>query len=104
MFSETTTPELQQRILSMMLGASEATAAGAMSATWDTTHWRNDPVAMPVLALYADDSALADREAMATLYPQLEYYEIPEIGHFLMMEKPEEFNRLLREFLERIER
>ena len=102
MFSEATTPELQQRILSMMLGAPEATAAGAMSATWDTTQWRNDPVTIPVLALYADDSALADREAMSSLYPQFEYHEIPETGHFLMMEKPEEFNRLLREFLGRL--
>ena len=87
----------------MMLGAPEATASGAMLATWDSSQWSNDPVAMPVLALYADNSGLANREAMARLYPQLEYHEIPQTGHFLMMEKPDEFNRLLREFLGRIE-
>jgi pimeloyl-ACP methyl ester carboxylesterase len=103
MFSAATTPELQQRIRSMMLGAPEATAAGAMSATWDTTQWRNDPVELPVLAVYAEDSELADSEAMIRLYPQLEYHEIPGTGHFLMMEKPAAFNRLLREFLERID-
>lgn len=102
MFGPATTPELRERIRSMMLGAPEATAAGAMAATWDATQWRNDPLEIPVLAIYAEKSALADSEAMALLYPQLEYHEIPGTGHFLMMEKPEAFNRLLREFLERI--
>jgi pimeloyl-ACP methyl ester carboxylesterase len=31
----------------------------------------------------------------------MEYAEIPRSGHFLMMEKPAEFNRLLLEFLDR---
>jgi pimeloyl-ACP methyl ester carboxylesterase len=102
MFSDATTPELRQRIRSMMLGSPEATAAGAMTATWDTSQWSNDPIAVPVLALYADGSALANREGMAQLYTQLEYHEIQGTGHFLMMEKPDEFNRLLRAFLGRV--
>jgi len=102
MFSDATTPELRQRIRSMMLGSPEATAAGAMTATWDTSQWSNDPVVVPVLAIYADNSALANREGMASLYPQLQYHEIPGTGHFLMMEKPDEFNQLLREFLVQI--
>jgi pimeloyl-ACP methyl ester carboxylesterase len=103
MFSEATTPELREHILSMMLGTPEATAAGAMAATWDSTQWRNDAVVKPVLAVYADASNLADRDAMALLYPQLEYHEIPETGHFLMMEKPVAFNQLVSEFLDRLE-
>ena len=103
MFSEATTPALRERIRSMMLSTPEDTAAGAYLATWDTSTWRNDPVAMPVLGIYADASTLSNPEAMALLYPNLEYHEISGTGHFLMMEKPDEFNRLLRSFLNRLE-
>jgi pimeloyl-ACP methyl ester carboxylesterase len=52
-----------------------------------------------VLGLYADKSGLSNRDGMKRLYPNLEYHEIPGTGHFLMMEKPQEFNRLLLDFL-----
>ena len=32
-------------------------------------------------------------------YPNLQYVEIPGTGHFLMMEKSDEFNRYLLDFL-----
>jgi pimeloyl-ACP methyl ester carboxylesterase len=43
---------------------------------------------------------MADREYMKTRFPNLEYFQIPGTGHFLMLEKPEEFNRLLLAFLD----
>lgn len=39
---------------------------------------------------------------MKQLYSNLEYHEIPGTGHFLMMEKPQEFNRLASEFLSKV--
>ena len=39
---------------------------------------------------------------MSRLYPKLEYHEIAGTGHFLMMEKPQEFNRLLTDFLTKV--
>jgi pimeloyl-ACP methyl ester carboxylesterase len=102
MFSAETPVPVQQHILKMMLGTSEATAAGAMSATWDSAQWKSDPVTVPVLGIYADRSGLANREGMKRIYPTMEYHEIPGTGHFLMMEKPDEFNRLLSAFLARI--
>jgi len=102
MFSTATVQPLREHILKMMLGTPEATAAGAMEATWDSSQWRSDPVKVPVLGIYADQSALANREGMKRIYPTLEYHEIPGTGHFLMMEKPEEFNRLLLAFLRKL--
>ena len=102
MFGPATTPANQQHILKMMLDTSEATAAGAMTATWDRSWWRNDPLTVPVLGIYADKSRLANRRAMSVLYPSLEYHEIPGTGHFVMIDKPAEFNMLLREFVGRI--
>ena len=102
MFGPSTTEALQRRILEMMLGPSETAANGAMVATFDTSGLSGDPVTVPVLGIYADESKLADPEGMKRLYPTLEYHEIPGTDHFLMMEKPGEFNRLLTDFLAKI--
>jgi pimeloyl-ACP methyl ester carboxylesterase len=54
-----------------------------------------------VLGLYAAKSALGNREYMNAHFPNLEYVEIPATGHFLMLEKPAEFNTLLLAFLKK---
>jgi pimeloyl-ACP methyl ester carboxylesterase len=99
MFSASTTPEMQKHILAMMLGAPEATAVGAMYATIDPAIWKGDVLTQPILGLYADKSALANREYMKTHFPNLQYVEIAGTGHFLMLEKPDQFNPLLLGFL-----
>jgi pimeloyl-ACP methyl ester carboxylesterase len=99
MFSSSTTPDMERHILSMMMGAPEATAVGAMNATFDPAIWKGDVFTQPVLGLYADKSGLGDREYMKSHFPNLEYVEIPGTGHFLMLEKPEQFNQLLLGFL-----
>jgi pimeloyl-ACP methyl ester carboxylesterase len=52
-----------------------------------------------VLGLFADKSAMGNLKNMKNRFPKLEYVEIAGTGHFLMLEKPEEFNRLLLLFL-----
>jgi len=99
MFSAATTPTLQTRILNMMLAAPEATAVGAMDATFAATTGDDAPLSLPTLAIYADHSRLADRGYLQAHFGNLEYTEIPGTGHFLMLEKPREFNRLLLAFL-----
>jgi pimeloyl-ACP methyl ester carboxylesterase len=103
MFSGATTPELQTKILDMMLAAPAATAAGAMDAMFEPAAWRDATLNMPILGLYAEKSSLHNPAYMKEHFPKLEYHEIAGSGHFLMLEKPEEFNRLLLEFLERVE-
>jgi sigma-B regulation protein RsbQ len=99
MFSASTTPDMQKHILSMMMAAPESTAVGAMNATMDSAIWKGDVLTVPVLGIYADKSALGNREYMNPHFPNLEYVEIPGTGHFLMLEKPAEFNALLLAFL-----
>jgi pimeloyl-ACP methyl ester carboxylesterase len=101
MFSSSTTPDMQKHILSMMLAAPESTAIGAMQATFDPAIWKGDVFTEPVLGLYADHSRLGDREYMKTHFPNMDYEEIAGTGHFVMIEKPEEFNRLLVAFLDK---
>lgn len=101
MFSASTTTALRTKILQMMLATPESTAVGAMDATNDPAIWKGDVLALPILGIYAEKSGLANRAYMKDHLPHLEYVEIPGTGHFLMMEKPDEFNRLLMAFLSR---
>jgi pimeloyl-ACP methyl ester carboxylesterase len=103
MFSASTTPAMQSHILNMMLSAPEATAVGAMKATFAFASPKDEVIKLPVLGLYADHSRLgADKEFMKATYPNLQYVEIPGTGHFLMMEKADEFNRRLLDFLKTV--
>ena len=102
MFSSLTTEEMQKHILSMMLGAPGSTAAGAMKAIMEPAIWKEGIIPQPVLGIYADHSSLnLDPESLKIRFPHLEYLKIADTGHFLMIEKPQEFNRLLKSFLDR---
>lgn len=102
MFTAATPEHLRPEILKITASAPEATATGAMLSMADPAVWKEDVLQMPVLAIYADRSRLANREYMKQLFPALEYFEIPATDHFLMMEKPDEFNRLLLTFLDKL--
>jgi sigma-B regulation protein RsbQ len=97
-FVADTTPAVQTEVLNMMLGAPEATAVGAMNATFDPAGQTVDIPMVPILGIYAG-RPLASRDAVLSHFPNAEYTQIPGTGHFLMLEKPQEFNRLLLTFL-----
>ena len=96
-----TTPEVRTKVFNMMLGAPEATAVGAMNATREPAGQTTDIPMIPILGIYAGPSRLASAQAVHASFPAVEYTEIPGTGHFLMLEKPEEFNRILLAFLAR---
>ena len=104
MFTPTTKKEVRQLVLSMVLGAPAKTAVGMMEAFVDPGIWKEDVFPQPVLAIYASLTA-ADRESdpkyMKTRFPKLDLVNMPDTGHFVMLEKPREFNRLLNSFLEK---
>ena len=66
---------------------------------FDDPSWRSaEPVKVPVLGLFAENSQLDDGAAMKTVFPTAESHEAPGTGHFLMLEKPAELNELLGDF------
>ncbi len=89
----------EPEVLKVTMETPDANAAGAMMAMTDPAIWKEDVYAGPVLGIYADHSRLASRELLQQVFPKIEYVEIPGTDHFLMMEKPAEFNRLLLAFL-----
>ena len=102
MFIPETAPALQEHILKMMLGTSEATANGAMAAVFDPTLSKTDIIKAPALAVYAGTAKPPDPRVAKEVLPNYEGTQVPGTGHFLMMEKPGEFNRLLTGFLDKI--
>jgi sigma-B regulation protein RsbQ len=102
MFTPATPQPIQEHVLKMMLGAPESTAYGAMVATFDPAIWKDDTTTVPVLGIYAEKSRLADPQYSKKIFPAFESTEIPGTGHFLMMEKPQEFNKLLIGFVEKL--
>lgn len=102
MFTPQTSAALQQQILSMMLKAPEATARGAMSAMFDPAIRATDVTPVPALAVYAGTAKLPDVAVTRKSLPKFEATQIAGTGHFVMMEKPEEFNRMLTAFLDKI--
>ena len=57
-------------------------------------NWGAYSLKVPTLAVYAVSPDLPpDNEAyLKKLYPSLEYHLWKDVGHFIMMEKPERFN------------
>jgi pimeloyl-ACP methyl ester carboxylesterase len=103
MFVADTAAPLQEHILKMMLGAPEATATGAMAAMFDPSLRWTDVTAAPALAVVAGTAQLPDVAKTRELYASFEAKQVTGTGHFLMMEKPAEFNRELTAFLTKIE-
>jgi pimeloyl-ACP methyl ester carboxylesterase len=102
MFTAQTPQPLQAHILKMMLGAPEATAAGAMAAMFDPAVRKADVTDVPALAVYAGTAQMPNVETLRQVLPKVETMQVAGTGHFLMMEKPTEFNAILTGFLERI--
>lgn len=99
MFGKSATPAIQEHILKMMLAAPEATAYQAMAATFAASNWKEDMFTMPALGIYADHSASDDPAYFKKIFPNGSTVEVPGTGHFVMLEKPAEFNKILAGFL-----
>jgi len=90
---------VQTKVLNMMLAAPEATAVGALNGTIEDAGQTTDVPAVPILGIYADPSPAASAQVVHAAFPTAEYTQIRDTGHFLMLEKPDEFNRILLDFL-----
>jgi pimeloyl-ACP methyl ester carboxylesterase len=101
MFTPQTPPALQQKILAMMLKAPEATAVGAMGSILDPALRKSDVTPMPALAIWAGTNPqLPSVEETKKVLPHYSQTQVAGTGHFVMMEKPDEFNQLVTSFVD----
>ena len=90
----------------MMLKPPEATAVGVLRAVMDDPALQKDDVMpAPALAIWAGTRRqLPDLGEAREVLPNYQQVQVAGTGHFVMMEKPEEFNRLLITFIDQCAR
>jgi len=101
MFTPNTPKDVQDHVLKMMLAAPPATAASAMRTTFDEKYASDEVMNVPAYGIFAEKSfALPAAPFLKKVFPKFEFVAMPGTGHFVMMEQPQEFNRLLIKFVE----
>lgn len=98
MFSAASTPPVREQVMRVMLHAPENTAVGAMQGMFAPEVWREGQSQAPALAVVANPAQIRE-ESLKARFPNLTYKTMPGTGHFLMMEKPAEFNAIVLEWL-----
>ena len=93
--------KLKQQIRTAMLSTPDYVAISAMDGMSDEKVYDPAPINVPVLAILARGPFWsADTEPfLRSLAPRLEFHMWDDVSHFLMMERPDEFNRTLQAFL-----
>ncbi|MGH9971534.1 MAG: alpha/beta fold hydrolase [Pyrinomonadaceae bacterium] len=90
--------KLKGEIRTAMLSAPDYVAISAMEGMADEKVYEKAPIKVPVLAILAKSPFWsADTEQfLRSLAPNLEYHMWDDVSHFLMMERPQEFNETLK--------
>ncbi|MEP7077732.1 MAG: alpha/beta hydrolase [Chthoniobacterales bacterium] len=93
----------REKIKAAMLSAPQHVAVSEMEAITNPDLWRPDRINVPTLMILAKQPAWnADYEKFVRgLIPDLDYHVWPGVSHFLMLDKPEEFNAALKSFLQK---
>lgn len=96
--------ELRDDLRARMAATPQHVALAAGEGMTDEALWKPDPVRVPVLAVFAKSPVWpADNEQFyRSVIPDLDYRMWDGVGHFLMLEKPGEFNDELARFLARV--
>ena len=93
---------LQDKIKALMLKTPQHVAVSEFAATADEDLWKGDKIDVPVLMILAKQPVWSPEyeQWVRRLIPKLEYQVWENVSHFLMMEKPREFNAAVLKFLE----
>lgn len=93
---------LRAKIKALMLKTPQYVAVSEFEATADPDLWKEDKIDVPVLMVLAKQpSWSAEYEQFVRgLAPKVDYQMWENVSHFLMMERPREFNASVLRFLE----
>jgi pimeloyl-ACP methyl ester carboxylesterase len=92
----------RDRIKAMMLKTPQQVAISEFEATDDVDLWKEEKTDVPVLVILAKQPAWSPEyeKFVRGLIPKLDYQTWENVSHFLMMDKPREFNAAMVKFLE----
>lgn len=93
--------KLKEKIRNAMLSTADYVGIGAMEHFSDEALWEKTQIKVPVLAIMANSTAWRpdEKEFFQTIAPSLDYQKWEGVSHFLMMEKPKEFNAEVKAFI-----
>jgi pimeloyl-ACP methyl ester carboxylesterase len=82
-----------------MLRTPRAVAASAFAGISEARRWSVDPTTVPTLAIYAKPGGADSEPTLRKMFSNLQFVEWENVGHFIMMEKPREFNETILRFV-----
>lgn len=97
MFREDSDPALKARIISGMADAPQRVMWTALSDLLSPGNVAGGPIPVPTLFVRAS-TQISSAQDVTTRYPGVQLCEV-DAAHFLMLEKPAEFNALLHRFI-----
>ena len=94
---------LREQIQKLVENTTPPVAISSQRGMFDPSIWNEDPINVPTQALMAQSRFWTDdyKDFVKKLVPNLDYREFQGVGHFLFMEKPDEINAAITEFLKK---
>ncbi|HYJ90213.1 MAG TPA: alpha/beta hydrolase [Pyrinomonadaceae bacterium] len=95
--------DLRPSIRPVMVATPDYVSISAMKAMLDDAIWTDDKINVPVLAIMAKNPMYPPNieDGYRAVAPNLEFKMWDGVSHFLMMEKPKEFNEVVSAFVEK---
>jgi pimeloyl-ACP methyl ester carboxylesterase len=95
--------EAKERINSASLNAPQYVLVSAFEGMLEPSIWGEDKINVPVLAIMAKTPLLPANfeDSFRAIAPKIDFQSFEGVGHFLMMEKPKEFNAAVIAWLDR---
>jgi pimeloyl-ACP methyl ester carboxylesterase len=96
-------PETKQRINAASMNTPQYVLVSAFAGVIDQSIWTEDKINVPVLAIMAKSPLLPANaeESFRAIAPNLDFHLWDGVGHFLMMEKPKEFDAAVIAWLDK---
>lgn len=95
--------EAQSQIQRLVAAAPQHVAVSEMESLLDDALWYEDKITVPTLVILAKQPAWNDdyENFVRDLVPNVDYRVWPGVSHFLMIDRPDEFNAAVAEFVAR---
>jgi len=95
--------EARDRIKASSLNTPQHVIVSAMEGMADPSIWGEDKINVPVLAIMAKNPFYPPNveDSFRKIAPQIDFQMWDGVGHFIMMEKPKEFNAAVLQFLDK---
>jgi len=95
--------EAKNRIDASSRSTPQHVLVGAMEGMADSSIWGEDKINVPVLAIMARNPFFPPNveESFRAIAPKMEFYMWEGVGHFIMMERPKQFNETVIAFLDK---